>query len=178
MAENEEKSKMDKIKESSEIKKEETILKANEKKMNAKIKIEEKRLERKQARNERRLEAHLNLADVRVEEALEDADLEIALLSEEVDLEIANGEGPEELILFKASNILEEILLRTQLRLQMAKNELIANLQSDLEDGIEVAVLEENLADLKEKSDHMIGTLEGKIETEKEEFNEKYGEDE
>jgi hypothetical protein len=39
---------------------------------------------------------------------------------------------------------------------------------------LEVAMLEENIAELKEKSDHLIGTLEGKIATEKDEFNEKY----
>lgn len=169
--------KVDEIKDNDKIKREERILKANEKKENVKIKIKEKRLARKQEMNERKIEAHLNLADIRVDEALEDADLAIAILSEEVDLDIANGVAPEELILFKASNILEEIFLRTQLRLQMAKNELIANLQADLEDAIEVAVLEENIAELKEKADHLMGALEGKIATEKEELNEKYGDE-
>ena len=72
---------------------------------------------------------------------------------------------------------MEEIFLRTQLRIQVAKNELIANLQQDLGDVLEVAMLEENIAELKEKSDHLIGTLEGKIATEKDEFNEKYGDE-
>lgn len=71
----------------------------------------------------------------------------------------------------------EEICLRTKLKIQIAKNDLISNLQDDLEDGIEVAALEENIADLKQKTDHLIGTLEGKIATEKEELKEKYGED-
>lgn len=169
------KEKVDEAKESGKIKREERILKMEEKKSNAKIKREEKKLAKKQDMTERKLEAHINLADIRVDEALEDADLDITLLSEEVDLEIANEIAPADLILFKASNILEEIFLRTQLRIQMAKNELIANLQDDLEDALELAMLEENIAELKEKTDHVIGTLEGKIASEKDEFNEKYG---
>ena len=171
------KEKVDEAKESSKIKREETILKMEEKKSNTKIKIEEKKLAKKQEMAERKLEAHINLADIRVDEALEDADLDIAILADAVDLAIANEEAPTDLILFKASNILEEIFLRTQLRIQMAKNELIENLQNDLEDALELAMLEENIAELKEKTDHLIGTLEGKIATEKEEFSEKYGDE-
>ena len=59
----------------------------------------------------------------------------------------------------------------------MAKNELIANLQDDLGDVLELAMIEENIAGLKEKTGHLVGTLEGKIATEKEEFNEKYGDE-
>ena len=169
--------KVDEAKESSRIKREERILKMEEKKSNAKIKWEEKKLAKKQEMAERKLEAHINLADIRVDEALEDADIEIALLSDDVDLAIANEAAPVDLILFKASNILEEIFLRTQLRIQMAKNELIANLQDDLKDALELAFLEENIAELKEKTDHVIGTLEGKIATEKEEFSEKYADE-
>ena len=171
------KEKVDETKESSKIKREERILKMEEKKSSAKIKREEKKLAKKQEMTERKLEAHINLADIRVDEALDDADLAISILSEEVDLDIANGIAPADLILFKASNILEEIFLRTQLRIQMAKNELIANLQDDLGDALELAMLEENVAELKEKTGHVIGTLEGKIATEKDEFNEKYGDE-
>ncbi len=171
------KEKVDETKESSKIKREERILKMEEKKSNAKIKREEKKLARKQEMAERKLEAHINLADIRVDEAFEDADLAIAVLSEDVDLAIANEVAPADLILFKASNLLEEIFLRTQLRIQMAKNELIANLQDDLGDVLELAMIEENIAGLKEKTGHLVGTLEGKIATEKEEFNEKYGDE-
>ncbi|MDO5826328.1 MAG: hypothetical protein BZ137_04290 [Methanosphaera sp. rholeuAM130] len=158
------------------IKREEQILKANEKKTNAKVKIEEKILEKKQARNQRRLESHINLADTKIEEALDKADSEIASLIVQVDTEIANNEDAADLILFKADNILEETLLRTQLNIQVAKNELIKNLQKDIEDALELGVLEENIADLKEKSDIVITTLQGKIDAEKEELTEKYGE--
>ena len=57
----------------------------------------------------------------------------------------------------------------------MAKNDLITNLQDVYEDNLELADYEEDVAALKEKTDHLIGTLEGKIATEKEELKEKYG---
>lgn len=167
--------KVDKIKDTNEIKKEEKILKANEKTSNAKIRFKEKRLERKKAKNQKKLEEHISSAEKSVDKALKDAEAEISMLSKEIELEVKNEEGPEDFIAFKATNILEEIYLRTQLKIQMAKNDLISNLQDDLEDGIEVAAFEENIAELKEKTDHLIGTLEGKIATEKEELNEKYG---
>lgn len=171
------KEKLTQTKEKMNIKREETILKANEKKTNAKIKLEEKILEKKQARNEKRIESHLTLADVKIDEAIDDAAIDIEFLAEEVDYEIAAGESSVDLILFKADNILQEILLRTELRIQMAKNELIANLENDLEDALELAVLEESISGLKEKSSVVITTLEGKIATEKEELEEKYGDD-
>ena len=43
------------------------------------------------------------------------------MLLEEIELEIKNEEGPEDLILYKAFNILDEIFLRTELIIQMAK---------------------------------------------------------
>lgn len=163
-------------KEELNIKKEEKILEMNQKKTNAKIKFEEKVLEEKKARNQRKIEAHLNLADARIEDALDDADLAISILNNDVEFAIENDEQDADLILFKAENILEEILLRTQLRIQIAKNELIANLQEDLDDTIEAINLEEIIADLKDKSATVVTTLQGKIATEKEEFNKKYGE--
>lgn len=167
--------KVDEIKDTDEIRREETILKANEKSSNAKIRLKEKRLERKKSKNQKKIKAHIDSADRSVDKALKDAESEIDMLSKEIKLEMENEEGPEDLIAYKASNILEEIFLRTRLKIQMAKNDLISNLQDDLEDGIEVAELEDNISELKEKTDHLIGTLEGKIATEKEELKEKYG---
>lgn len=158
------------------IKREEKILEANEKKANAKIKFEEKVLEKKKARNQKKIESHLALADARIEDALDDADLAITVLSNEVEIAIENNSEDADLILFKAENILEEIFLRTQLRIQVAKNELIANLQEDLDDTIETINLEESISGLKDKTATVITTLEGKIATEKEEFNQKYAE--
>lgn len=158
------------------LKKEEKILKASKKRSDAKIKIEEKILEKRQARNEKRIKSHLNLADVKIDAALDDADVEISFLLDEIDSEIADDE-PIDLILFKAENILEEIFLRTQMKIQAAKNELIANLQYDYEDALELSVLEENIGCLKEKSAVVITTLQGKIDNEKQELNEKYGEE-
>lgn len=167
--------KVNEIKDTDEIKREETILKANEKGSNAKIRFQEKRLERKKSRNEKKLQSHLKSAENSVDKALKDADLEINKLSEEIALEMKNEEGPEDFIIYKANSILEEIYLRTQLKILMAKNDLITNLQDYYEDNLEVEEFEEEIADLKEKTDHLIGTLEGKIATEKEELKEKYG---
>ena len=158
------------------VKKEEKLLKANKKGSNAKIKIEEKILEKRQARNEKRIKAHVNLAEVKIDDAIDDADVEISFLLDEIDSDIADN-YPIDLIIFKAENILEEIFLRTQLKIQSAKNELIANLQNDLENTLELVTLKEHINNLKEKSDIAITTLQGKIDTEKQELNEKYGEE-
>ncbi|WP_296798331.1 hypothetical protein [uncultured Methanobrevibacter sp.] len=40
---------------------------------------------------------------------------------------------------------------------------MISKLQVDLEDILELAMFEENITGLKEKTDYMIGTLERKI---------------
>ena len=115
------------------------------------------------------------LADARIEDALDDADIAITILSNDVQVAIENNGEDADLILFKADNLLEEILL-TQLRIQIAKNELIANLQEALDDTIETINIEESISGLKDKTATTITTLEGKIATEKEEFNKKYGE--
>jgi len=70
---------------------------------------------------------------------------------------------------------LEEILLRTQLRIHVAKNQLIANLSSDLDDISELVDMEQNISDVKDKMETVTVTLEGKIAAEKKELNEKYG---
>ena len=95
----------------------------------------------------------------------------------EIEFTLANDEELADLVVFKATNILEEILLRTQLEIQVAKNELNANLEKDLGDALDVAVLEDNIDELKEKSDVVLTTLKGKVATEKEELNKKYGEE-
>ena len=176
MAENNINSKITEKKERLRVKKEEQILNANKKTTDTKIKIKEKILEKRQARNEKRIEAHLNLAVVKIDDAIDDADVEISFLLDAIDSEIADDE-PVDLILFKTENILEEIFLRAQLKIQAAKNELIANLQNDLEDALDLNMLEENISDLKEKSSVVITTLQGKIDSEKEELNKKYGEE-
>ena len=45
------------------------------------------------------------------------------------------------------------------------------------QNAIEIANIENNITDVKDKMDTVIGTLKGKIETEKEELNEKYGDE-
>ena len=178
MSSNDEKTfqeKVNEIKDTDEIKREETILKASDKTANAQIKFKEKRLERKKSRNEKKLQSYLKSAEKSVDKALKDADVEIDKLSEEIALEIKNEEGPEDFILYKGNSILEEIYLRTQLKILMAKNDLITNLQDYYEDNLELDEFKEDISGLKEKTDHLIGTLEGKIATEKEELKEKYG---
>ncbi len=158
------------INDTTEIKSEERIFKVNDKSTPAKIRFKEKRQERKKSRNEKKLQSHIKSAENVVNKALKDADLEIKQLSEEIALEIKNEEGSENLIIYKAFSILDEIYLRAQLKIVMAKNDLITNLQDDLEDNIEFTVFEENIVDLKEKTDYIMGTLERKIIMEKEEL--------
>lgn len=167
--------KVNKSKDSAKIKREERILKANEKRNETRIKIKEKKLEIKESVLEKRTEKHINLAITKIDEALYDADLSIAILTSSVETEIEEEKYPIELILFRATNVLEEILLQAQLKIQVAKNDLILNLRDDLEDAIKIANIEEDIVDVKDKMDTVIGALEGKIETEKEELNEKYG---
>lgn len=58
--------------------------------------------------------------------------------------------------------------------MQKAKNELIKNFENDIEKAIELATIEEDISEVKEKMDIVISTLEGKIDSEKEELNKKY----
>ena len=151
MSSNDEKTfqeKVNEIKDTDEIRREETILKANDKTTNAKIRFKEKRLERKKSRNEKKLESHLKSAEKSVDKALKDADLEIDNLSEEIAIEMKNEEGPEDFIIYKANSILEEIYLRTQLKILMAKNDLITNLQDYYEDNLEVEEFEFEIFDV------------------------------
>ena len=149
--------------------------KMGSKKTNNKIKIQEKILAKKQERNEKRISSHINLADVKIDEAMDDAEMEMAVLLEEVDLAIEENEISSELIIYNAGNYMEEILLRAQLKLQKVKNKLIRNLEDDLEDTIDVALLEETISDFKEKSAVVIVALREKIDAENKEINEKYG---
>ncbi len=169
--------KLTETKEKLDVKREEKILNANEKRTNSKIKIRERVLEKKKIRNEKRIESHLNLADTKIDDALDDAEMEIAVLLEEVDLAIAEDKEHADLIIFKANNYMEEIMLSTQLRIVKIKNQLIRNLEDDLEETLELVALEESIFDLKEKSAVLETTLRGKIEAEKEELKEKYGEE-
>ena len=149
--------------------------KMGSKKTNNKIKIQERILAKKQERIEKRISSHINLADVKIDEAMDDAEMEMAVLLEEVDLAIEENEISSELIIYNAGNYMEEILLRAQLKLQKVKNKLIRNLEDDLEDTIDVALLEETISDFKEKSAVVIVALREKIDAENKEINEKYG---
>lgn len=112
---------------------------------------------------------------MKIDETIDDAELEIAVLLEEVDLAIEEDEKSAELIIYNAGNYMEEILLRAQLKIQKVKNKLIRNLEDDLEDTIDVALLEETISDFKEKLATVTVALREKIDTENKELKEKYG---
>lgn len=170
----EQKEKVSKKVDERKIKDEERKLKIEEKKADAKLNIEEKKLNAKISHNDKKIAKHIEKADKKIDKALDNANKNIAKLLDAVDTEIAEDvEKPIELIIFKAKNNLEEIFLETQLKMQKAKNELIKNLEKDIKKAIELATIEEDLSQVKEKMDLVVGTLEGKIETEKEELNQK-----
>ena len=54
------------------------------------------------------------LADARIEDALDDADIAITILSNDVQVAIENNGEDADLILFKADNLLEEILIKLE----------------------------------------------------------------
>ena len=58
--------------------------------------------------------------------------------------------------------------------MQKAKNELITNLENDIDRAIELSNIEEDLDDVRDKIDTVVVTLEGKIQSDKEELKQKY----
>ena len=135
---------------------------------------EEKKLDLKKAVNEKMFIAHIENADYKINKALEDAGNEINNVLDGVDEEFAEAVKPLELILYKADNRFEEIFLNSQLKMQKAKNELITNLENDIDRAIELSNIEQDLDDVRDKIDTVVVTLEGKIQSDKEELKQKY----
>lgn len=153
---------------------EEGKLKFDAKKFDLKVKYKEKKLDLKKSVNEKMFIAHIENADYKINKALEDAGNEINNVLDSVDEEFAEAVKPLELILYKADNKFEEIFLNSQLKMQKAKNELITNLENDIDRAIELSNIEKDLDDVKDKIDTVVVTLEGKIQSDKEELKQKY----
>lgn len=126
----------------------------------------------KESYADKKIEGHLEKAIKIIDRVEDDADKEINKLLDAVDKEIVeNDEKPIEFILFKATNKLEEILLKYELKMQKTKNDLIKNLEKDMERVIELASIEEDLTFLKEEMDEISDILDQKIAIEKQTLN-------
>ena len=162
----------DEQKEKFSVKIDEQKAKLEEKKAQAKINHEERKLKMKASYADKKIEGHLEKAIKIIDKVEDDADKEITKLLDAVDKEIVeDDEKPIEFILFKATNNLEEILLKYELKMQKAKNDLIKNLEKDMERVIELASIEEDLTFLKEEMDEISDILDQKIAIEKQTLN-------
>lgn len=113
----------------------------------------------KESYADKKIEGHLEKAIKIIDRVEDDADKEINKLLDAVDKEIVeNDEKPIEFILFKATNKLEEILLKYELKMQKT-NDLIKNLEKDMERVMELASIEEDLTFLKEEMDEISDIL-------------------
>lgn len=158
----------DEQKEKFSVKIDEQKAKLEEKKAQAKINHEERKLKMKASYADKKIEGHLEKAIKIIDKVEEDADKEITKLLDAVDKEIVEeDEKPIEFILFKATNNLEEILLKYELKMQKTKNDLIKNLEKDMERVIELASIEEDLEFLNEEMDEISDILDQKIAIEK-----------
>ena len=158
----------DEQKEKFSVKIDEQKAKLEEKKAQAKINHEERKLKMKASYADKKIEGHLEKAIKIIDKVEDDADKEITKLLDAVDKEIVEeDEKPIEFILFKATNNLEEILLKYELKMQKAKNDLIKNLEKDMERVIELASIEEDLEFLNEEMDEISDILDQKITIEK-----------
>lgn len=158
----------DEQKEKFSVKIDEQKAKLEEKKAQAKINHEERKLKMKASYADKKIEGHLEKAIKIIDKVEDDADKEITKLLDAVDKEIVEeDEKPIEFILFKATNNLEEILLKYELKMQKAKNDLIKNLEKDMERVMELASIEEDLEFLNEEMDEISDILDQKITIEK-----------
>lgn len=150
------------------VKIDEQKAKLEEKKAQAKINHEERKLKMKASYADKKIEGHLEKAIKIIDKVEDDADKEITKLLDAVDKEIVEeDEKPIEFILFKATNNLEEILLKYELKMQKTKNDLIKNLEKDMERVMELASIEEDLEFLNEEMDEISDILDQKIAIEK-----------
>ena len=158
----------DEQKEKFSVKIDEQKAKLEEKKIQAKINHDERKLKMKESYADKKIQAHLEKTIKIIDKVEDDADKEITKLLDAVDKEIVeDDEKPIEFILFKATNNLEEILLKYELKMQKTKNDLIKNLEKDMERVIELASIEEDLTFLKEEMDEISDILDQKIAIEK-----------
>ncbi len=116
----------------------------------------------------KKIEAHIEKAIKKIYKVSDDADKDIIKLLESVDAEIEADEKPIEFILFKAENLLEEILLNSELKMQKARNELIKNLEKDMEKVSELITIEDDLQVFKDEMEEVSTLLDERIDIEKE----------
>ena len=116
----------------------------------------------------KKIEAHIEKAIKKIYKVSDDADKDILKLLESVDTEIEADEKPIEFILFKAENLLEEILLNSGLKMQKARNELIKNLEKDMEKVSELITIEDDLQVFKDEMEEVSTLLDERIDIEKE----------
>ncbi|MBO6123629.1 MAG: hypothetical protein J6P09_07300 [Methanobrevibacter sp.] len=116
----------------------------------------------------KKIEAHIEKAIKKIYKVSDDADKDILKLLESVDAEIEADEKPIEFILFKAENLLEEILLNSELKMQKARNELIKNLEKDMEKVSELITIEDDLQVFKDEMEEVSTLLDERIDIEKE----------
>ena len=103
----------------------------------------------------KKIEAHIEKAIKKIYKVSDDADKDILKLLESVDAEIEADEKPIEFILYKAENLLEEILLNSELKMQKARNELIKNLEKDMEKVSELITIEDDLQVFKDEMEEV-----------------------
>ncbi len=116
----------------------------------------------------KKIEAHIEKAIKKIYKVSDDADKDILKLLESVDAEIEADEKPIEFILYKAENLLEEILLNSELKMQKARNELIKNLEKDMEKVSELITIEDDLQVFKDEMEEVSTLLDERIDIEKE----------
>ena len=116
----------------------------------------------------KKIEAHIEKAIKKIYKVSDDADKDIIKLLESVDAEIEADEKPIEFILYKAENLLEEILLNSELKMQKARNELIKNLEKDMEKVSELITIEDDLQVFKDEMEEVSTLLDERIDIEKE----------
>ena len=116
----------------------------------------------------KKIEAHIEKAIKKIYKVSDDADKDILKLLESVDAEIEADEKPIEFILYKAENLLEEILLNSGLKMQKARNELIKNLEKDMEKVSELITIEDDLQVFKDEMEEVSTLLDERIDIEKE----------
>ena len=142
-----------------------------------KNKINEKKLQKAIDLNNRKFESHLNIADKRITRVLNDAEDSIDLLFAKVDAEVSEEDSDIGLIIFRAQNKVNEIILKRDYKLQIIINDLIDELIDDVAKAIELDDAVPEDFDAQAKVDKAVADLQEKIGAKKEEFDKKLDED-
>ena len=159
---------LDEQKEKLSVKIDEKKANHEKKKTQSKINREERKIQLKAKYTDKKINGHIEKAIKIIYKVNDDAEKDIIKLFEAIDSEIEADEKPVEFILFKAANKFEEILLKAELKMQKAKNDLIKNLEKDMGNVAELITLEEDLSIFKDEMDEVSALLDEKIEIEKE----------